>query len=149
MYFQTFIRVRYQRLAVYQFKKAVFHGYFDTARYAKDAPTGGVAKRRSKHVLQTRRGWGSIRLAVLRSFVREKVRNKELRKALLDTADTKLIEAVPSAEGYCGLRFGFKEGMNVTGSVLITIRKEAKREAAADVKPSISCSRRVYWARRV
>ena len=27
--------------AVYQFKKAVFHGDFDTVCYVKDAPTGG------------------------------------------------------------------------------------------------------------
>ena len=60
----------------------------------------------------------------MRSLVREKNRNKEL--ALLDTGDTELIEAVPSAEGYWGLRLGFKEGMNVI---------EAKREAATDVTP--------------
>jgi len=41
--------------AAYLFIKAVFHGEFDTARYVNDAPTGGVAKRRSKRVLQTRR----------------------------------------------------------------------------------------------
>ena len=86
-------------------------------------------------VLQTRRGWGRICLSVIRSLVREKIRNKELRKALLDTGDTELIEAVPSAEGYWGLRLGFKEGMNVIGSELMTIRGEAKREAAADVNP--------------
>ena len=62
----------------------------------------------------------------MRSLVRDKFRNKELRKALLDTGDTELIEAVPSAEGCWGLRLGFKEGMNVI---------EAKRKAAADVNP--------------
>ena len=127
--------------AAYQFKKAIFHGDFATAEYIKNAPSGRVAKRRSKHIFQTRSCWVKVRLAVMRALVRDKFRTKEFRKALLETGDAEIIEWVPSREGYWGVSLGFKEGMNVMGRILMRIREEARADCDVATDMTRSSSR--------
>ena len=51
----------------------VFHSGEAASQFKKsDFATAEYIKRRSKHIFQTRSGWGKVRLAVMRALVRDK-----------------------------------------------------------------------------
>lgn len=103
--------------------------------------TAGQAKRLGKQ-LNLRKDWEDIKVGLMYSLVRDKfTRHEELKKELLDTGDSVLIEGNTWGDKTWGVCDG--EGLNILGQILMLVRseiqelerqKEQKKEAKAAEK---------------
>ncbi|RLJ22842.1 hypothetical protein DJ031_00170 [bacterium endosymbiont of Escarpia laminata] len=112
--------------AAYQFKKARHFHDENTARKIQTARTGIQAKYWSKSIrwIPDRVvSWLSQRRSVMHAILAVKFRVSKLRQRLLATGDARLIENVPSAEGFWGKSSNRnKPGENILGVILMQVR---------------------------
>ena len=85
--------------------------------------TPGQAKRLGRRV-KLRSDWESIKIDVMATLVREKFRDPQLAKKLLDTGDCKLIEGNDWGDRIWGMVNG--TGKNYLGRILMAIRADLK-----------------------
>ena len=86
-------------------------------------PTPGNAKREGRHVT-LRPDWENVKLVIMEELLQQKFAIPELRKALLDTGNSILIEGNNWGDSFWGTYHGI--GANHLGKLLMKIREELK-----------------------
>ncbi|MEG7521734.1 MAG: NADAR family protein [Chromatiales bacterium] len=77
----------------YQFRKAMFNNYEESAEYIKEAWSAYIAKRRSDTINKTKTA--AVRLECMRVLLMTKfTQSKQLRDSLLATGTVELVEGV-------------------------------------------------------
>lgn len=87
-------------------------------------PKAGQAKRYGRTRVTLREDWESVKDRLMLELVRQKFKNPELKKKLLDTGDAELIEGNDWGDTYWGKFAGV--GQNKLGKILMKVRKELK-----------------------
>lgn len=106
----------------YQAAKSLDKGEQEKIRKCK---TAGEAKKLGK-LVNKRKEWDVVKLGVMKMILREKFKNPELRKKLLDTGDVYLEEGNHWGDKFWGVCLG--EGHNHLGKILMAIRQEIQFE---------------------
>lgn len=91
--------------------------------FIRRAPSPRDAKKLGRQ-LGLRPDWEDIKLAVMRTLVRNKFESPELRKMLLDTEDTPLEESNSWGDQFWGTDAATGEGANHLGRILMETRFE-------------------------
>lgn len=112
--------------------KSVEHAYQahktldpDSRKLIREAKTPGIAKKLGKSV-KLRPDWESVRIDLMRDFVRKKFENPFLRPLLLATEDAELVEKNTWHDTFWGVCNG--QGQNWLGKILEEIREEIRDE---------------------
>lgn len=95
----------------------------------RHASTAGQAKKLGKRVT-LRSDWASVKDEVMLDLCRQKFREPELRKLLLDTGEQELVEGNYWNDVYWGVCNGV--GENKLGKTLMQIRDEIRKQGTAD-----------------
>lgn len=95
----------------------------------REAMTPGEAKKLGQCVT-LRSDWESVKVDLMRSFVRKKFENPFLRPLLQATAEAELIEGNTWNDTFWGVCRGV--GQNWLGKILMEIRDEIKAEEASE-----------------
>lgn len=98
-------------------------------RLIRDAKTPGEAKKLGRSV-PLRDGWESVKIDLMRSFVKKKFENPFLRPLLLATGDAELIEANTWNDTFFGTCRG--KGLNWLGRILMETRNEIRKEEESE-----------------
>lgn len=91
----------------------------------RKAYTPGFAKKIGQQI-KLRNDWNEVKLEIMLSLLREKFKDKELRKALLNTGRKELIEGNAWQDTFWGVCNG--KGLNHLGKLLMQVREEIKNE---------------------
>jgi len=97
---------------------------------------GGEVKRfAASGRLKLRSDWYDISIDIMKDLVRQKFEDLRLRKILLDTGDAYLMEGNIWGDSFWGkvVEDGHLVGQNNLGQILMNLRDEYRREAAAHV----------------
>lgn len=94
-------------------------------RLIREAKTPGEAKKLGQSV-RLRDDWESVKVDLMRSFIRKKFENPFLRPLLLATGDAELIEGNTWGDRTWGVYKG--EGQNLLGKLLMQVRDEIATE---------------------
>jgi N-glycosidase YbiA len=78
--------------------------------------------------VELRPGWEEIKLEVMLGLLRQKFRIPHLKKKLLATGDTELIESNTWGDKFWGVDKWTGEGKNYLGKLLMQIRNELREE---------------------
>ena len=113
--------------SAYQWKKCVHNNDRDTAEKMMATRTGLQAKYLRKSIREKahlRESWNRQRRSVMYALVAVKFRDRYLRKRLLSTGESQLIEWVKSKEGFWGaLTYDGRTGQNTLGQLLMQLRE--------------------------
>lgn len=101
-------------------------------RLIREAKSPGEAKKLGKSVL-LRGDWDSVKIDMMRSFVRKKFENPFLRPLLLATGDAELIEGNTWNDREWGVCRGV--GQNLLGKILMKVRDEIRQEEESESHP--------------
>ena len=118
--------------AAYQYRKCIFYNDVETAEKILATRTGLQAKYLSKTIrekehLRTR--WNKQRRSVMIALVAIKFRDTTLRKRLVDTYPSSLMENVKSREGYWSMfTYTGQRGQNVLGQILVNCREFVRKK---------------------
>lgn len=93
-------------------------------RLVREAKTPGEAKKLGKSV-KLRPDWESVKVGLMRDFVRKKFENPFLQPLLLATGDAELIEGNTWNDTFWGVCRGV--GENWLGKILMEIRQELRQ----------------------
>lgn len=104
----------------------------DSQKLIREAKTPGIAKKLGKSV-KLRPDWESVKIDLMRTFVRKKFENPFLRPLLLATDNAELIEGNTWNDREWGVCRG--EGKNLLGKILEEIREEIKNEESQVPSP--------------
>ena len=107
--------------SVYQCRKCVFYGDFETADKTLSKRTGLQAKYLSKTIkekVHLRSEWNKQRRSIMYALAIIKFRNVALRKHLLGTQQAPLTECVINREGFWGLQSSGLPGQNSATKLL-------------------------------
>lgn len=74
--------------------------------------------------VELRPDWNSIRVSVMRTILRSKFQDPELRKKLIDTGESELIEGNSWGDIFWGVDSRTGGGLNHMGKLLMEIRSE-------------------------
>lgn len=110
----------------YQAHKTTDESIRETIRNAK---TPAEAKKLG-HTFQVRPDWESVKLPLMRDFLRKKFENPFLRHMLLETDDSNLVYTNTWNDKYWGICRGV--GQNWLGKLLEEIREEIKKEISKE-----------------
>lgn len=91
------------------------------------ADTAGEAKRLGKYA-PLRAGWNEMKLDMMYELVREKFKNPELRKKLLETGNTILLEGNWWGNRFWGVDQNTLAGENHLGKIIMRVRQEIRDE---------------------
>ena len=126
--------------SAYQWKKCVHNNDWTTAEKM-------VATRRCKYLSKSirekdhlREEWIRKRYSVMYALVAVKFRDRYLRKRLLDTGSSELMEWVKSKEGFwSSLTYAGRAGQNMLGQILMRVREFIRThqtvKSGSDVTP--------------
>ena len=113
--------------AAYMYKKCIFYGDAETAEKMLATRTGLLAKYLSKTIREKehlRAQWNKQRRSVMTALVAIKFRDMTLRKRLLNTHPSPLMECVRSREGFWSMfTYTGQPGQNVLGQILVNCRE--------------------------
>ena len=113
--------------SAYQWKKCVHHKDWKTADNMIATRTGLQAKYLSRSIrekVHLREGWSRQRYSVMHTLIVVKFCDQHLRKRLLATGDSDLLEWVKSREGFWGaLTYDGRTGQNMLGKLLMQVRE--------------------------
>ena len=101
--------------------------YFGASETIHKAGTPGEAKRLGK-IFQKREDWEEVNEKVMLNLVREKFKDKELRRKLLATGKQELVEGNYWGDTFWGVD-SKKGGTNKLGKILMKVRKELRDES--------------------
>jgi len=93
--------------------------------WIKGAPTPGKAKYRGRGVT-LREDWEDVKVEIMKNVILAKFSNEDLKKALLDTGDTVLVEGNTWKDTYWGVSLKTGRGKNVLGIILMAVREYYK-----------------------
>lgn len=110
----------------YQAHKALDESSHELIRKSK---TPAEAKKLGRAV-GLRQDWDSIKLELMRTFIKKKFENPLLRPLLLSTGDKKLVYGNTWNDRFFGVCRG--SGDNWLGRILMEVREEARREDRED-----------------
>lgn len=101
------------------------------------APSPGKAKKLGRAVKFLRPDWDTYKFKVMEELVREKFKDPDLRKQLLDTKEWELVEGNHWHDNIwgdcsCGRASCQKPGENHLGKTLMKIRSEIRNASATD-----------------
>lgn len=91
----------------------------------REAATPGQAKKLGQGV-SLRPDWESVKVDLMRTFVRKKFENPFLRPLLLATGDAELVEGNTWNDTFWGVCRG--RGQNWLGRILMEVRDEIRKE---------------------
>ena len=113
--------------SAYQWKKCVHNNEWKTAEKMVATRSGLQAKYLSKSIREKahlREEWNRQRYSVMYALVAVKFRDRYLRKRLLDTGESELMEWVKSKEGFwSALTYDGRAGQNMLGQILMQVRE--------------------------
>ena len=113
--------------SAYQWKKCVHNNDWKTAEKMAATSTGMQDKYLSKSIREKahlREGWNRQRYSVMYALVAVKFRDRHLRKRLLDTVESELMEWVKSKEGFwSALTYDGRAAQNMLGQILMQLRE--------------------------
>ena len=113
--------------SAYQWKKCVHNNDWKTAGKMVATRSGLQAKYLSKSIREKahlREEWLRKRYSVMYALVAVKFRDRYLRKRLLDTGSSELMEWVKSKEGFwSSLTYAGRAGQNMLGQILMRVRE--------------------------
>ena len=113
--------------SAYQWKKCVHNNDWKTAEKMVATRSGLQAKYLSKSIREKahlREEWNRQRYSVMYALVAVKFRDRHLRKRLLDTGESELMEWVKSKQGFWGaLTYDGRAGQNMLGQILMRLRE--------------------------
>ena len=129
--------------SAYQWKKCVHNNDWTTAEKMVATRSGLQAKYLSKSIREKdhlREEWNRKRYSVMYALVAVKFRDRYLRKRLLDTGSSELMEWVKSKEGFwSALTYDGRAGQNMLGQILMQVRKFIRThqtvKSGSDVTP--------------
>ena len=120
--------------AAYMYRKCIFYGDAETAEKMLAIRTGLQAKYLSKTIREKehlRVQWNKQRRYVMTALVAIKFRDTTLRKRLLNTHPSPLMECVRSREGFCSmLTYTGQPGQNVLGRIFVNCREFVRKNQA-------------------
>ena len=120
--------------AAYQYRKCIFYDDVETAEKMLATRTGLQAKYLSKTIREKehiRAQWNKQRRSVMTALVAIKFRDTTLRKRLLDTYPSPLMECVRSREGFWSmLTYTGQSGQNELGQILVNCREFVRKNQA-------------------
>ena len=123
--------------SAYQWKKCVHNNDWKTAKKMVATRTGLQAKYLSKSIREKahlREEWNRQRYSVMYALVAVRFRDRHLRKRLLDTGESELMEWVKSKEGFWGaLTYDGRAGQNMLGQILMRLREFIRMHQTARV----------------
>lgn len=97
------------------------------AEAIRNAPTAGRAKR-AGNAVRLRSDWEAVKVDVMRSLLRRKFQDPDLRQMLLDTGDAVLVEGNDHHDNFWGVcscpTCTAKPSYNMLGELLMELRKE-------------------------
>lgn len=99
----------------------------------REAVTPGQAKKLGQGV-SLRPDWDSVKVDLMRTFVRKKFENPFLRPLLLATGEAKLVESNTWNDTFWGVCRGV--GQNWLGKILMEIRDEIRKEEESESQPT-------------
>lgn len=99
----------------------------DAHDVVRQAKTPAVAKKLGK-AASLPKNWDTVKVELMRRFVKEKFKNPILRSMLLATEDAQLVEGNWWNDKFWGVCRG--QGLNWLGRILMEVRAECKREEA-------------------
>lgn len=99
--------------------------------WIRNAGTPGVAKRRGRSV-KLRKDWESVKLDVMRELLRSKFSDPTLRRMLLDTGDSPLLEGNMWNDRFWGVCLKTGKGQNHLGGLLMSLREELRNGVRVD-----------------
>ena len=100
----------------------------------KDAPTPGKAKRLGRNIV-LRPDWEQVKVSIMKTALRLKFDNTELREKLLATGDSYLIEGNTWHDnfwGSCNCKRCENHGRNMLGQLLMEVREEISKDVWID-----------------
>ena len=129
--------------SAYQWKKCVHNNDWTTAEKMVATRSGLQAKYLSKSIREKdhlREEWNRKRYSVMYALVAVKFRDRYLRKRLLDTGSSELMEWVKSKEGFwSSLTYDGRAGQNMLGQILMQVREFIRThqtvKSGSDVTP--------------
>ena len=129
--------------SAYQWKKCVHNKNWKTAETMITTQSGLQAKYLSKSIRtkeHLREAWNRERYSVMYALVAVKFRNRYLRKRLLDTGNSHLMEWVKSKEGFwSALTYNGQASRNMLGEILMRVREFIRAhqtvKSGSDVTP--------------
>ena len=105
----------------------------EDAKYVRDAPTPGEAKKRGRKI-EMRANWDNIRVTVMADILRAKfAQHPDLKARLLATGDAQLVEGTYWHDQFWGIcncsKHGGK-GENQLGKALMRLRQELRAKVS-------------------